>query len=147
VKAFSFRLEKVLKYRKYVQKKAQRELSAARRAYGKETAAAKKLAEQRMQIAEETRRETTRGVEVPRYRFYLASMYQCDTQLEEAELAIEERRREVSAREGALRKASRESKILEKLKGQQFNRYRENMQREEQKILDELVIRRRGKRA
>lgn len=63
-----------------------------------------------------------------------------------AHISIKKAEEKVKAQEVALRKESIKKKTLELLKELQLKRYLEGVDKEEQKVVDELVIIRRGVR-
>ena len=142
--SFNFRLDRVLSYRKYLEKKAQQDLFCARNEYIKKGKEIKKLAKQRKEIANKCGHEEFRGIYVPMYRIYQAFIRNIEYDLEKAHISLKKREERVMEQEEVLKKESIKKKTLETLKDLQHKKYIETSAREEQKVLDEIVITRGG---
>ena len=70
MKPFSFRLESILNYRNYLEKKAQRDLFKAKSEVMGWEREIKRLSERRMEIAQECSEAGIRGIDAPRYQTY-----------------------------------------------------------------------------
>ena len=139
-KLYSFRLNKILDYRKYLSKRAQIDVFNARNECQKKEEEVLRLVEQRAEISEECSEEETKGMSVPVYQIFQAFMQKIDCNLEEAHLRLNEGKEKVMVKEAILKIASIKKKTLETLKDLQHKKYMETLGREEQKILDEIVI-------
>lgn len=146
MKRFSFRLESVLDYRRYLEKKAQRDLITARDEQMLRKKDAERLAVSKRETAEACSAESFEGIDVPRYRIYKLFLRGLDQDLDKAHRGIEEGENEIRAKETVLKRKSVEKRILEALKDLQQRAYRLRAERAEQKALDELVIMRKGAR-
>lgn len=143
---FSFKLDRILNYRKYLEKKAQRDLFHARNEYRSRERAIKRYARKRMEIARVCSDEGLKGIDVPQYQIYRSFLQRLNHDLEEAHMNLKKEAQKVAAQEVVLRKASIKKKSLESLKDVQLDKHIRGLEREEQKVMDELVItRRRGK--
>jgi flagellar protein FliJ len=147
MKPYSFRLNKILDYRKYLAKRAQIDLFNARDECQKREKEVIRLAEKRSEISEECSQEESKGVCVPTYQIFKAFLKKIDCDLDEAHLRLNEGKEEVIVKEAVLKQASIKKKTLETLKDSQYKKYMETLGREEQKILDEIVITGRGRGA
>jgi flagellar FliJ protein len=145
MKPYSFRLNKVLDYRKYLRKRAQIDVFNARNECQKRENEVLKLAEQRTEISEERSEEETRGMSVPVYQIFQAFLKKVDRDLEMAHHRLNEEKENVMLKEAILKQAAIKKKTLETLKDLQHKEYMENLEREEQKILDEMVITGKGR--
>jgi flagellar export protein FliJ len=145
MKPYSFRLNKILDYRKYLRKRAQIDVFNARNECQKREKEVLRLVEQREGISEECSEEETKGMRVSVYQIFKAFLKKIDYDLEEAHLKLNEEKEKVMVKEAILKQASIKKKTLEALKDFQYKKYMENMGREEQKILDEIVITGKGR--
>ena len=145
MKPYSFRLNKILDYRKYLTKRAQIDVFNARNECKKREKKVIKLVEQKSEILEECNEEETKGMCVPVYRIFKTFLQKIDYDLEEAHLRLNEEKENVIVKEAMLKQASINKKTMETLKDLQYKKYIENLGREEQKILDEIVITGKGR--
>ena len=145
MKPYSFRLDKILDYRKYLRKRAQIDVFNARNECQKREKELLRLVEQRTEISEECSEEETKGMSVPVYQIFQSFMKKIDYDLKDAHLKLNEEKEKVMVKEAILKIASIKKKTLETLKDLQYKKYMETMRREEQKILDEIVITGKGR--
>ena len=145
MKPYSFRLNKILDYRKYLSKKAQVEVFNARNECQQREKELLRLVEQRAEVSEECGEEEAKGMCVPVYQIFQAFMLKIDYDLKEAHLRLNEGKEKVIVKESILKQASIKKKTLETLKDLQHKKYMETLGREEQKILDEIVITGKGR--
>lgn len=82
---------------------------------------------------------------VPVYQIFQAFLQKIDCNLEDAHLRLNEGKEKVMVKEAILKIASIKKKTLETLKDLQYKKYMETLGREEQKILDEIVITGKGR--
>lgn len=140
MKPYSFRLNKILDYRKYLSKKAQVDVFNARNECQQREKELLKLVEQRAEVSEECGEEEAKGMCVPVYQIFQAFMLKIDFDLKEAHHRLNEGKEKVIVKEAILKQASIKKKTLETLKDLQYKKYMETLGREEQKELDEIVI-------
>ena len=145
MKPYSFRLNKILDYRKYLRKRAQIDVFSARNERQKKEKEVLRLVEQRAEISEERSEEETKGMSVSVYQIFQAFLQKTDYDLEKAHLRLDEEKEKVMVKEAILKLASIKKKTLETLKDLQYKKYMESLGREEQKILDEIVITGKGR--
>jgi len=145
MKPYSFRLNKILDYRKYLRKRAQIDVFNARNECQKREKEVLGLVEKRDGISEDCSEEETKGMRVPVYQIFKAFLKKIDYDLEEAHLRLNEEKEKVMVKEAILKQASIKKKTLETLKDLQYKKYMETLGREEQKILDEIVITGKGR--
>jgi flagellar FliJ protein len=144
MKKFSFRLDSVLNHRRYMEKKAQRDLVNARDEQVRREKVAKELGDQRMDTAKECSDETFKGIDVPSYRLFISFLQSLNQDLERAHMSVKQGEEKVRAQQEILKGKSIEKKSLEILKDLQFKKYKLTRERADQKAIDELVIMRRG---
>jgi len=143
---FVFRLAKVLRYREHLEKAARQRLRKAREECALGERALMDMNLKRDLTEECCARQEEQGMEVAAYQLYRAFIEQISRKIEGANQSLEEAKEAVRAMERAWLKASSNKKSLDNLRERQFLGYGEVQAREEQKLLDELVILRRGLR-
>ena len=144
MKPFSFRLDKILNYRTYLRKKAQIELFNARNECLKREKEVMSLVEKKNEISKQCSERESKGMSVPDYNTYQAYLKRIRKDIEKAYIKLNQEKEEVIAKEIVLKQASINKKTLEVLKQLKHNKYMEYLVREEQKILDEIVITGKG---
>lgn len=145
MKPYSFRLNKILDYRRYLRKRAQINVFNARKECQRRKKKVLKLIEQKEEISKERSEEETKGMSVSVYQLFQAFLKKIDGDLEEANLRLKEGKENVMIKEAILKQASINKKTLETLNDLQFKKYMETLGREEQKILDEIAITGKGR--
>jgi len=140
VKRFSFRLEKVLRYRKYLESKAQIKLVDAINEYHKKENSIKIIVAKRKELADECGGEKKKGMDVARYCLYYHYFRKLNDEQEAGGLALKKTEEKVQAHRMLLTKESIKKKTLETLKEVQHGRYQEISGKEEQKMMDETAI-------
>jgi len=146
MKRFSFRLNSILNYRGYLERRAQRDLFNVRNEYMEREKTVKRLAEKRREIARKRSDEGFRGIDVSLYQIYRSFLQKLDQDLENAHMSVKEGKEKVEAQQAVLKKESIKKRTLEILRDLQLRKHLEGLEREEQKVLDELVIIRKGSR-
>lgn len=145
MKPYSFRLNKILDYRKFLSKRAQIDVFNARNECLKMKKEVLRLIEQKAEISEDRSKEEEKGMSVPEYQIFQAFLQKLDYDLKEAHLRLDEGKENVMVKEAILKQASIKKKTLETLKKFQHKKYIEALGREEQKLLDEIVITGKGR--
>lgn len=140
MKPFSFRLDSILNYRKYLEKRTQREVSDAWNEYRDTEKTIEKVAYERTEISKMWSEEGFKGIDVPRYQMYRAFLAKLNHDLETAHLSLRKVEQKVKECQIELKKKVIERKTMEILKRRQWERYVEVFEREKQKEVDELVI-------
>jgi len=134
MKTFSFSLEKVLNFRKFHEDETKIELGRAVGVLADLESKIRTLAEERVRAATAQFNPENGAAEIQQYMFYLVRLDNTrDRLIKEAalaELKVEEAR-------VAFVEASRERKVLDKLKEKRFKEYRKSVFLEEAKILDD----------
>jgi flagellar FliJ protein len=144
MKPFTFRLQRLLNYRGYLERRAQVDLFNAKNEVRAQEEEIKKLKGTKMDIWEECSDEGARGMNVPLYQIYRSFINKLDLDLEEAHRRLEALEEKVKAQTAVLREETIRKKTLENLKDLQRKRYMVQTDREEQKEMDEMVILRKG---
>jgi flagellar export protein FliJ len=144
MKPFSFRLDRIRRYRNYREKKAQVALAKAKSDQRELEEATNRLASERTELAKRRSNESVAGMSVPVYMMYGAFLARLSSEIEDAHAGLKQAEERVKDREATLLQESVKRKALEKLREVRHTRYTENLEREEQKVLDELVVLRRG---
>ena len=145
MKPFSFRLDSILHYREYQEKSARNDLAVARNEYRKTEKLVNRLAVERMELAKRCSDEGFAGIDVPLYLMYRSLVKTLHRELEGAHGILKKAGENVQAREMLLKRKSIERKVLEALRDLDRRRYNERREKEEQKVMDELVIIQRGR--
>jgi len=144
MKRFSFRLESVLKYRNYMEKRAQMALLNIRNEYTVKENRVKELVTKKTESIIKCRDEATRGLNVPMYKIHQAFQQKLDHDLAIAHIDLQEGKQKVKAQEINLKRESIKKKSLETLKDLQLKNYINKLEQEEQKFMDEMVTIRKG---
>lgn len=140
MKRFSFRLEKVLRYRKYLETKARIKLTDAINEFHEKENSIKMIAAKRKELANECGGEKEKGMDVARYRLYYHYFRKLNEEQEEGTLALKKTEEKVQTHRALLTKESIKKKTLEMLKEVQRGRYQEISGKEEQKRMDETAV-------
>lgn len=146
MKKFSFRLDRLLNYRKYLEKQAQKELFSARHEALKRQKVLKRLVEKRTETEKRYREEGFRGMEVSWYRIYQSFFQKSDHDLEMARIRLQKGEERVRAKVAKLEQKTVKKKTLEALKDMQYQKYLKELGREEQKVMDETAVMGRNKK-
>ena len=144
MKPFIFRLERLLNYRGYLERRAQVDLFNAKNEVRAQEEEIENIKRNKMNIWKECSEEGARGMDVPLYQIYHSFIKKLDLDLEEAHRRLEELEEKVKAKTAVLREETIRKKTLENLKDLQRKRHMMQTDREEQKEMDEMVILRKG---
>lgn len=141
---FVFRLEKVLRYREHLEKNVRQKLRIAREVCASKERALMDVNLKRNLAEKRCAGEEEKGLEVATYHLYRNFIEHLSRELEDASQSLQGAKEEVRAVEKSWLIASSNKKSLENLRERQFLSHKETQEREDQKLLDELVILRRG---
>ena len=147
MRRFSFRLDRLLNYRKYLEKQAQKNLFNARHKALMREEVLKQLVEKRIEMERKYREETTEGVDVSWYRIYQSFFRKSDHDLAMARIRIQKGNEKVRVKRADLEKKAVKKKTLEALKEMQYRKYIHHLGDEEQKVTDELAVTGRKRKA
>ena len=140
MRKFSFRLDRLLNYRKYLEKQAQKNLFHARHEALKREEALKQLVEERIETQKKYHEETSEGIDVSWYRIYQSFFRKSDHDLAMAHIRLQKGTERVKVKRADLEKKTVKKKTLEVLKEMQYRRYLHHLGEQEQKIMDELAV-------
>ena len=140
MKKFSFRLDRLLNYRKYLEKQAQKNLFNAKNEASKRENALERLVQGRIETERQCCEEKAKGMGVPWYRIYQSFLEKSDHDVEMARNSLQKGAARVKAKVAILEKKSVRKKTLEVLKEMQYQKYLLQLGKEEQKAMDELAV-------
>ena len=140
MKKFSFRLDRLLNYRKFLEKQAQKNLFNAKNEALKREKALEGLIQTRIETDKRCREEGVKGMDVPWYRIYQAFLGKSDRDVETARSRLQKGEARVKAKVALLEKKSVRKKTLEVLKDKQYKKHLHQLGKEEQKAMDELAV-------
>jgi len=143
MKPFSFRLDSILNYRNYLEKKAQRNLANVINEYIGWEKEIDRLSKKRIEIARKCSDEGFRGMDVPKYHLYRSFLQKVNDDLERANIGLKRTEEKIKEKKAVLKGESIKKKTLETLKDLQLKKYMHRLEKEEQKTIDELVIMKR----
>ena len=146
MKRFSFRLDSILGYRRYQEKRAHRDLVNARHEQAQRDRTAKQLADKRIEAATACTEEGFAGMDVPRYHLYTSFLRNLHKDIHKTHLKLRQGEEEIHAKQSVLTKRSVEKKSLEVLRDLKVKAYNLGIEQEEQKAMDELVIQRKDRK-
>jgi len=144
MKRFSFRLESILSYRRYLEKKAQRDLLYIRKAYIEREQEVRNLVGKRYECMKECNNEVCIGINAPTYKIYQAFVRKLDRDIEEARLNLRNEKEKVKAQEQKLREESIRRETLETLKDLKKGHFIKELEKKDQKGMEEINTMRRG---
>ncbi len=147
MKRFSFRLNSILNYRNYMEKKAQRDLIAFRNEYMKVENKVRRLACKRTENSTKCRDEASRGLSVPMYKIYQSFLHKLGHDIDKAHMGLQKEQKRVDRQKKILERESIKKRTLETLKDLQLTNFIKEAEQEEQKFMDEMVTIRKGGKA
>lgn len=127
-------------YRNYLLKRAQVDLSNARYACKQTEKEIGQVVQKRIEVARQCTDEGAKGVDVARYQIFKSFLQKLEGDLEQAHIRLQEGKEQVAKKEALLKKASINKKALARLKELQQKKHIERLERETQKVLDEIVV-------
>ena len=142
MKAFKFRLQRLLDYRKLKEEKLQNELASIDgdiRNKHKDLVSRQKI--RNAYIKELNGRQAT-GVKGWEANLYSLFLERTGKEIDKQEEQIVRMRRTRSERQKELLMAANDRKIMQKLKSKAWERFKNEAQRAEQKVIDEVATRR-----
>lgn len=137
---FSFRLESVLKYRKFLEKKAMMQLAELRQGHIAIENKIEQITVTRSKVGALCRGAGFKGVDVPRYESYRSYLEKLRMDWEHAVKELKKQAARIQDQEKVLQSQVLKRKALEIHKESLFSAHREMTVKEEQKLLDEIVI-------
>lgn len=140
MKRFSFRLERVLDYRNYLEKRAQMGLADAKNAYLHRQETVRNLIRNRAETAQKRNAKTVQGMTVSRYQIYRSFLRKLDNDLLDAKAAMVQGAQQVEEKTEDLKKESVRKKALEMLKEKKYQLHRTSQEKEIQQTMDEFAV-------
>jgi len=144
MKKFSFKFDKILNYREYLEKKAIKDLMVLRTEYMYKKNQVKKLVSKKSQNIAQCRARAMLGMDAAVYKTYQVFTKKLDNDLEAAHKELQENKERVNVQEKVLLQASIKKKSLEALKEFKFKNHTKMVEQEEQKFMDEMAIIKNG---
>ncbi|KPA13455.1 flagellar FliJ protein [Candidatus Magnetomorum sp. HK-1] len=139
MKKFKFKLDAVLRYRKYRERNAQLELVKAKNAVIEKRQLIEKLKRNRLQAIFELKEHEEKGISVGRHRFYTNYITGTDQALEEEQKKLLELEKVLRHHQELVRKEQIKRKTLEKIEDIKKKEYVSEYIKFEQKSMDEMV--------
>ncbi len=144
MKKFSFKLDSVLKYREYQEEKARRDLTDATNAWIKTQEMHDELVEKKENLLNQLRMDAMEGIAASWYMACQNYARQLDDELEKVHKKLEKQNRIVEDRRVLLKKQYMAKETLDSLKSLYAQNHKTWVEEEEQKILDEMILMKRG---
>lgn len=142
MRRFTYRLERVLQYRRFLEKRVMLQLAKLKQEYRAMENRIGQLSKKRMQVAAQCQRAGVRGVDAVHYETYQGYLQKLKLDLDAASLELKEQEAAIHDQESILESETIKRKALETHKESRLTAHRELTAKEEQKFLDELLIRR-----
>ena len=137
---YRFKLQPVLDHRQIVEDELKKELSEIRKQLDHEEQLLKALKRKEMKTVQALKQEQTSGIssqQVITYHTYLERLF---ARILEQEKTVENRKAEEEQKHVEMIEAVKKRKILEKLKAQGIDRYRQMILEKETKFIDEMSV-------
>jgi flagellar FliJ protein len=139
MKKFKFKLDAVLRYRKYRERNAQLELVKAKNAVVEKRQLIEKLKQNRLQAIYDLKANEEKGMSVGRHRFYTNYIAGTDHALEEEQKQLVQLEKVLKHHQEIVRKEQIKRKTLEKMEDIKKKEYISDYIKFEQKTMDEMV--------
>lgn len=140
MKRFSFRLDKVLRYRAHLEKRVHLQFCEAAGKVKDRQARIAELGEMRGSRAANLSRERAEGIFVSRDHLYGSFLRELGDRITEEKRGLEKSLDKLERLRRLLTLAATSKKSLESLKDVQAERFNRERERMEQKLLDDLVL-------
>ena len=137
---YKFTLQPVLDHRQIIEDRLKKELSDIREQLIHEEQSLRELKRKEMKTVQALKQEQASGIssqEVITYHNYLERLFERITQQEKI---VEDRKDEEEQKHLEMIEAVKKRKILEKLKAQGIDRYRQMILKKETKLIDEISV-------
>jgi flagellar export protein FliJ len=143
---FSFRLEKVLRHRAYMEKKVRGQVSETLNKVKHLETVITGIHDTRTEAAKAQAEERSRGISVSRDQLHASFLLGLAERAAEERSDLEKSKEELELLRKLLSIAAAKKKSLESLKDVHLKRYKEQSEKTEQKLLDDLVVMTRKER-
>ena len=140
MKKFSYRMESVLKYRKFREKRAILKLMEMRKAHDMIEKKITGLKNEKIEVAERCRSESFQGIDAPLYKTYTSYLGSLSAGIKNAAAELEDKRIALKQQEAVLKSETIKKKALETHRKSLFDAHTVKVGKEEQKLLDEMII-------
>jgi len=144
MKKFSFKLDSVLKYREYQEEKARIDLTDATHAWMETREMRDGLVEKKEKLLDQLRMDAMEGMAASWYMTCQNYARQLDDELEQAHQKLEQQNRIVENCRESLKKQYMAKESLNSLKSLYAQNHKTWVEEEEQKLLDEMILMKRG---
>lgn len=144
MKKFTFKLDSVLRYREHQEKKARRDLTDATNAWIETRELRDELAEKKEKLLNQLRMDAMEGMAASWYMACQNYAGQLDDELEQAHKKLEKQNRIVEDRRESLKKQYMAKESLDSLRSLYAQNHKTWVEEEEQKLLDEMILMKRG---
>ena len=144
MKKFSFKLESVLKYRQHQEEKARRDLTDATNAWMETRDICDELVKKKEKLLNQLRMDAMVGMAASWYMACQNYVRQLDDELELAQHKLEKQNQIVADHRESLKKQYMEKESLDSLKSLYAQNHKAWVEQEEQKLLDEMILMKRG---
>jgi len=139
MKKFKFKLDAVLRYRKYRERNAQLELVKAKNAVIEKRQLIERLKQNRLQAILELKTQEDQGISVGKHRFYTNYITGTDQALEDEQKHLVQLEKILRQHQEIVRKEQIKRKTLEKIEDINKKEYISEYIKFEQKTMDEMV--------
>lgn len=139
-KAFAFRLEPVLKFRRIVEENKKKDLALARRAIEEQRMALERLHENEAQGKERLKGLLVGEVDIAGVRVQMGQLHAVARSIREGNDRMTSLRQREEEKREIFVKARKDVRVLEKLRERRKEGYDVEMRRLEQKFLDDVAI-------
>jgi flagellar export protein FliJ len=144
MKAFSFRLESVLNYRKFLEKKAMMQLMGEKKLYAEVETSISHFKSKKSEVAKLCHLAGSKGVNASQYQTYKSYLEKLRDDIEKATIELKEKEKDIKEQEMVLKSETVKKKALETLRNRHFEEHISMAEKAEQKYMDEVVILQRG---
>ena len=144
MKAFSFRLESVLNYRKFLEKKAMMQLMREKKLYSEVEMLISHFKSKKSEVAKQCHLAGLNGVDASHYQTYKSYLGKLNDDIDKAYIELKEKEKDIEEQEMVLKNETVKKKAVETLRNRHFEEHRSMAEKAEQKYMDEVVILQRG---
>ncbi len=138
MKKFKFKLQPVLNFRKDIEEQIQIRLAEALDRENRAKMALQEIIDRRNQVAMKLEEFKHKPIGIDDLIIYQAHVENLDSRITEQQLKIEDLKSEVEEIRQTLLQASRDKKVIEKIKDRQHDRHKKDMLKKEIDFLDEV---------
>ena len=142
--AKKFKLQSVLNYRHTLEDQARQQLSGSLQQQGQLEAELQRHQNQLQQLDEELKTRQLAGLSIAEIDLFEAQIHHLQGLMVALQQRLEQLHRRIERERAELLQASREKKVMEKLKEKQEEEYRREQARLERNLLDEISLRNKG---